>query len=68
MIAYKIFVAVWSLISQAELPMDYVFNEAISNLGESDASGDENDPKGGDGAPDHPPTVHVDPSSLRRNQ
>ena len=68
MIAYKIFVAVWSLISQAELPMDYVFNEAISNLSESDASGDENDPKGGDGAPDHPPTVHVDPSSLRRNQ
>ena len=68
MIAYKIFVAVWSLISQNELPMDYVFNEAISNLSESDASGDENDPKGGDGAPDHPPTVHVDPSSLRRNQ
>ena len=68
MIAYKIFVSVRSFIGQAELLMDQVFNEAISNLGESDASGDENDPKGGDGAPDHPPTVHVDPSSLQCNQ
>ena len=68
MIAYKIFVSVWSFIGQAELLMDQVFNDAISNLGESDSSGDENDPKGGDGAPDHRPTVHGDPSSLRRNQ
>ena len=64
MIAYKIFVAVWSLISQAELPMDYVFNEAISNLSESDSSSDENDPKGGDRAPDHGPTPHDDSFPL----
>ena len=68
MIAYKIFVSVRSLIGQAELLMDQVFNDAISNLGESDSSGDENDPKGGDGAPDHRPTVHGDPSSLQCNQ
>ena len=64
MIAYKIFVSVRSLIGQAELPMDYVFNEAISNLSESDSSSDENDPKGGDRAPDHGPTPHDDSFPL----
>ena len=64
MIAYKIFEAVRSLIGQAEFLMDQVFNDAISNLSESDASGDENDPKGGDRAPDHGPTPHDDSSPL----
>ena len=64
MIAYKIFVSVRSLIGQAELLMDQVFNEAISNLSESDASGNQDDPKGGDRAPDHGPTPHGDSSPL----
>ena len=64
MIAYKIFVSVRSLIGQAELPMDYVFNETISDLSESDAGGNEDDPNGGDGAPDHGPTPHGDSFPL----
>ena len=55
---HKIFVSVGGLVHQAEFFMDEVLNNARPDLCESDANGNEDDPDGRDGTPDHRAALH----------
>ena len=55
---HKIFISVGGLVHQAEFFMDEVLNNARPDLCECDANGDEDDPDGRHGAPDHRAALH----------